>query len=364
VQEDEPCCILYTSGTTGKPKGAVLTHFGIVTNCIGSEAALELRLQESMILSVPASHVTGLLLVILLAVRVSGKIVIQRQFKAAAFLELAQRERMTYAIMVPAMYNLCLLQPGFTAFDLSSWRVGAFGGAPMPEATIDALSQCVPSLALVNIYGATETTSPAVMMPPGDLRGRTEKVGKPLPYCDIRIMDEAGRELPSGVCGEIWIAGPIIIPYYWNRPDANAADFVGGYWKSGDLGAVDADGYLSLLDRKKDMINRGGFKIYSVEVENVLMRHDAVVEAAVVPCPCPVLGERVEAFAVVNADVNPAELRALCAGLLSDYKVPDHVEIVPGPLPRNANGKLLKGEMRQWAIDRCGRDNTEEAVQR
>lgn len=354
VDEDAACCILYTSGTTGKPKGAVLTHFGIVTNCMGSETALGLRLGESMLLSVPASHVTGLLLVILLAVRVSGKIVIQRQFKAAHFLELAQRERMSFAIMVPAMYNLCLLEPSFPSFDLSSWRVGAFGGAPMPETTIVALAKNIPSLALINIYGATETTSPAVMMPPADLRSRRDKVGKPLPYCDVLIMDEHGRELPPGAIGEIWIAGPVVIPHYLNRPDANSDDFVGGYWKSGDLGMLDDDGYLSLLDRKKDMINRGGFKIYSVEVENVLMGHKAVIEAAVVSRPCSVLGERTEAFVTVSDTVDTSELRALCAELLSDYKVPDHVTVVPGPLPRNANGKLLKTEIRGWAIDLFG----------
>lgn len=354
VDEDAACCILYTSGTTGKPKGAVLTHFGIVTNCIGSEAALGLRQGESMLLSVPASHVTGLLLVILLAVRVSGKIVIQRTFKAVRFLELAQRERMSFAIMVPTMYNLCLLEPSFSAFDLSSWRVGAFGGAPMPEATIDALAKSIPSLALVNIYGATETTSPAVMMPPEELKGRPGQVGKPLHYCDVLIMDDNGRELPRGRIGEMWLAGPVVVPHYWNRPDANTTDFIGGYWKSGDLGMVDADGYLRLLDRKKDMINRGGFKIYSVEVENVLMGHPAVTEAAVVPRPCPVLGERVEAFVTVNDEVDADALRALCTELLSDYKVPDHVTVVPEPLPRNANGKLLKTEMREWAIERFG----------
>jgi len=352
--EDAGCCLIYTSGTTGRPKGAVLTHFGLVANCMAAEQCLDLRDGEVSILAAPASHVTGLVLVLLLMVRVAGKTVFQRQFKAADFLRLAREEGLTYAIMVPAMYKLCLMEPGADRHTLSTWRVGAFGGAPMPEATIDALAQQLPGLSLVNIYGATETTAPSVMMPSQEIRSRTAQVGRPIPFCDIRIMDDEGREVPAGEAGEVWIAGPHIVPRYWNRPDADAQNFVGGYWRSGDIGAIDEDGYLSITDRKKDMINRGGFKIYSIEVENALMRHEAAVEAAVVPRPCPVLGERVVAFVVTRAPVEPQTLRALCATWLSDYKVPDNIEIVAGPLPRNANGKLMKAEMRQWAVERFG----------
>ncbi|WP_375196273.1 class I adenylate-forming enzyme family protein, partial [Sphingobium sp.] len=134
----------------------------------------------------------------------------------------------------------------------------------------------------------------------------------------------------------------------WNNEEATAANIVGGYWKSGDIGTMDADGYIRILDRKKDMINRGGFKIYSVEVENALMAHDAVAEAVAVGRPCPVLGERVEAFVVTREMVEGSALRTFCAERLSDYKVPDHVYIVEGPLPRNPNGKLLKNVVREW----------------
>ncbi|MDD3797948.1 MAG: class I adenylate-forming enzyme family protein, partial [Novosphingobium sp.] len=207
VDEDDPFCILYTSGTTGKPKGAVLTHFGVVTSCIGSADHLRLRDGDAMILSVPASHVTGVVLVLLLAVRIAGKVVSQRGFKARAFLELAERERMNYAIMVPAMYKLCLMEPGFAKFDLSSWRIGGYGGAPMPAATIEELAGACPQLTLVNIYGSTETTSPAVMMPLGEGRERLDVVGKALPYCQLIVVDEEGRQLPPGEQGEIWIGG-------------------------------------------------------------------------------------------------------------------------------------------------------------
>jgi long-chain acyl-CoA synthetase len=144
------------------------------------------------------------------------------------------------------------------------------------------------------------------------------------------------------------MAGPMVIPGYWNNPEATGGAFAGGYWKSGDLGAIDEEGYLQLFDRKKDMINRGGFKIYSVEVENLLMSHPAVVEAGVVGRPCPVLGERAEAFVVTTQDIAEAELRAYCSDRLSDYKVPDHIVRIEGALPRNANGNLQKSELRAW----------------
>ena len=351
VHEDDPFCILYTSGTTGRPKGAVLTHFGLMTNAIGAQNHLPLRDGDAMVLSVPASHVTGIELILLTAIRIAGKVVAQRGFKARTFLEIAERERMSYAIMVPAMYKLCLLDPDFARFDLGAWRVGAFGGAPMPAATIEELGKHCPQLSLINIYGATETSSPAVMMPLGEGARHLTAVGRALPYAQIIVVDDDGNQVPPGEQGEIWIAGPMTIPSYWNNADATAASFTGGYWRSGDIGTMDAEGYLSVLDRKKDMINRGGFKIYSVEVENMLMAHDAVTEAGVVGRPCDVLGERVIAFVVTRDAVETDALRAFCAANLSDYKVPDQVHIVEGPLPRNPNGKLLKTALRDWLAE-------------
>lgn len=348
VDEDDPFCILYTSGTTGRPKGAVLTHFGLITNMIGAQRHLQLGEGDTMILSVPASHVTGVALILLMALRIAGKVVAQRGFKARAFLELAERERMSFAIMVPAMYKLCLLDPDFAKFDLSAWRVGAFGGSPMPAATIEELAEHCPQLTLVNIYGSTETSSPAVMMPLGEGRDRLDVVGRPLPYVHLIVVDDDGRQVPPGEQGEIWIGGPMTIPHYWNNPEATVNGFTAGFWRSGDIGTMDEQGYIRVLDRKKDMINRGGFKIYSAEVENQLMAHDAVVEAAVVGKPCEVLGERVIAFVVAREAVTNEELRAFCADNLSDYKVPDQVHVVEGPLPRNPNGKVLKTTVREW----------------
>ena len=160
-------------------------------------------------------------------------------------------------------------------------------------------------------------------------------------------MDDDGREVPPGRTGEIWIGGPMVVPGYWHDPQATAENLSGGFWHSGDIGSLDADGYVRVVDRKKDMINRGGFKIYTIEVENALYAHPAVHECAVVAKPCPVLGERVHAFVALKAAGTTAgELTAFVAPRLSDYKVPESYTISTAPLPRNANGKLLKRALR------------------
>jgi O-succinylbenzoic acid--CoA ligase len=160
-------------------------------------------------------------------------------------------------------------------------------------------------------------------------------------------MDDEGHELPAGETGELWIGGPMVVPGYWNNPEATAASFTAGYWHSGDLGSKDAQGYVRVLDRKKDMLNRGGYKVYSVEVENALMAWPGMAEAAVVARPCPVLGERVHAFVYAPGQApDDAALRAHCAKHLADYKVPETLTWCDAPLPRNANGKLMKRVLR------------------
>lgn len=346
VDEDDPVCILYTSGTTGRPKGAVLTHFGVVTSCIGAVDAMGLADGEVAVLTVPLSHVTGIVLNLMTVLHVAGTIVLQRTFKAKQFIDIARIEAMTYSSLVPAMLVLCLREPGHAMSDLRSWRVCAFGGAPMPASVVAELAMSNPGLSLCNIYGATETTSPSVIMPAAEATNRRGHVGVPLPYCDLFILDEHGHEIKPGERGEIWIAGPHVVSRYWNNESADAAEFSGGFWRSGDIGAMDDDGFVQLHDRSKDVINRGGYKIYSVEVENALMAHPGVIEVAVVGRPCPVLGERVHAFVVLGADADADALRQWCAERLSDYKVPDRVEVMAGSLPRNANGKVLKRDLR------------------
>ena len=352
VREEDTAIILYTSGTTGKPKGAMLSHLNVVHSTIHFTRCMQLRPGDRSLLAVPAAHVTGTVAILLTTVYCGGATIMLRTFKARDFLELAARERMSFTCMVPAMYVLCLMDPEFDRFDLRPWRVGSFGGAPMPEAAIATLAQKLPHLLLSNAYGATETTSPTTMMPLGENAAHPDSVGQVVPCGEVRVVDGDGRDVAPGAPGEIWIRGPMVVKGYWNKPDANEAGFTDGFWHSGDIGSLDADGFVRIFDRLKDMINRGGYKIFSAEVENALAYHPGVAECAVVGRPDPVLGERVCAFVLPRGDgVSADEVRRFCAERMADYKVPELVTLVQEPLPRNANGKVQKALLRQWALD-------------
>ena len=337
VEEEDTAIILYTSGTTGRPKGAMLTHFNIVHSLLHFQHCMRLGPADRTMLAVPASHVTGVVALMLTAWNAHGAAVVMPEFKARDYLDLAARERITYTILVPAMYKLCLLEPDFARYDLSAWRAGGYGGAPMPAATIAELASKCPGLGLMNAYGATETTSPATIMPAAYTATHADSVGLTVPCGDIVVAES----------GELWIRGPMVVPGYWGNAEATAQSFTDGYWRSGDVGSKDADGFVRVFDRLKDMINRGGYKVYSVEVESVLSHHPAVLESAIIGRPCPVLGERVHAFVSLRGAADEAELRRFCAERLADYKVPETFTLMAEPLPRNANGKLLKRTLRE-----------------
>jgi long-chain acyl-CoA synthetase len=349
VGEEDIAIILYTSGTTGRPKGAQLTHLGIIHSALTFARCHGLIETDRGLVAVPMSHVTGLVGVALSTMIVGGCVVLMRQaYKTSDFLALASRERITYSILVPAIYTLCVMSPELAKHDLRAWRIGCFGGAPMPLATIEMLAEKLPYLELLNAYGATETTSPSTIMPRTQWRDHFDSVGITVPCGEIRVVDDDGVEVPRGTAGELWIAGPMVVPGYWQRPDANRTEFVDGFWRSGDIGSMDANGFVRVFDRKKDMINRGGFKIFSAEVENVLCRLEGVLECAIIGRDDPVLGQRVHAIVVVSDDnaLAAETVRRFCTERLADYKVPETVAFRTVPLPRNANGKVLKSELR------------------
>ena len=356
VDEEDCAVLLYTSGTTGKPKAAMLTHLSIAHSALHYRLTMGLTESDRVLSCVPLSHVTGLVAMIAATVASGGTLLILRTFKAERFMALAEQERMTYTLMVPAMYNLCAMRPEFSQCDLSSWRIGGYGGAPMPPSLIARLAQMLPSLALVNVYGATETTSPATMMVADANGRRNDSVGQAVVCGHVLVMDETGAEVPRGSAGELWIGGPMVACGYWADEAATAREFTAGYWHSGDIGSIDEQGFVRVFDRKKDMINRGGYKIYAVEVESVLVSHPSVTEAAVVAKPCEVLGERVHAFVVqtdADAAIDAEALKAFCAAQLADYKVPESFTLLQDALPRNANGKILKRSLREslWTDD-------------
>ncbi|MGF7174071.1 class I adenylate-forming enzyme family protein [Azospirillum doebereinerae] len=349
--EEDTAVILYTSGTTGKPKGALLAHVNIIHSAMHFEECWRFRDGERAVLAVPASHVTGLVAVVLAMVRVAGCVILMPAFDVNGFLALASRERMTNTVLVPAMYNLALLRGDFTRHDLSSWRIGGFGGAPMPEATVEAMAERLPALHLLNAYGSTECATIIAVVPVGHTRACLDAVGMCVPCGDLRVVDEDGRECPPGATGEVWIRGPMTIRGYWNREDATRDSFVDGYWRSGDIGSVDAQGYVRLFDRKGDVINRGGYKIYSVELENALARHPEVVEVAAVAHPDPVMGEKIHVFVIAKSAALTAEdVKAFCRAAVAEYKVPDHVTLLEDALPRNANGKVTKRVLRDRVL--------------
>jgi long-chain acyl-CoA synthetase len=348
--EDELAVLMYTSGTTGQPKGAMVSHLNIVHSVMHLTQAMGLGAAERTVVAVPLSHVTGLVAQLYTLLHCGGCLVLMAQFKAADFVQLAAQERMSCVIMVPAMYNLCLLLPDLPVQRLSNWRIGAYGGASMPTATIAGLAERLPGLVLMNAYGATETCSPATIMPRGETDSHRDSVGRAVRCGELCVMDDAGREVPRGQAGEIWIAGPMVVSGYWQNADATASEFRGGYWRSGDIGSIDADGYVRILDRKKDVIIRGGYKVFCVVVESALAEHPQVVEAALVGVPCAVLGERVHAHVCVRSlddSTHAQALQSFCAARVADYAVPETWTIGTEPLPRNLNGKIVKRELRQ-----------------
>lgn len=354
LSEEDTAVILYTSGTTGRPKGARLTHLGIIHSALTLARCHGLTEKDRGLVAVPLSHVTGVVAVSLATMIVGGCVVLmRREYKTEHFLELASRERITYSVVVPAIYTLCATYPTLDTFDLSAWRIGCFGGAPMPVSTIEMLASKIPHLELLNAYGATETTSPTTIMPRGSWREHVDSVGQVVPCGEVKVVDEHGNRTLPGTPGELWIAGAMVVPGYWERPDANTSEFVDGFWRSGDIGSVDADGFVRVFDRRKDMINRGGFKIFSAEVENLLSGLAGVMECAIIGRPDPVLGERVHAFVVVQPgfSLTSEEVRQYCAARLADYKVPETVTIGREALPRNANGKIQKTILRQRATE-------------
>ncbi len=347
VGEDDTAFIMYTSGTTGRPKGAEGTHGGIINGAVSFERCLGLRDDERSLVAVPLFHVTGLIAQFLTMAHVGGTTVIMPAFDARQALRLLDAERITHLVAAPTVYVLMMAQPDARAAGRTV-RVVAYGGAPMPSDTVRALRAWLPRARLHNAYGLTETCSPATILPDADALRKVSTVGRPIPTAEVRTVEPAsGRECGPDEVGELLIRGPMVVPGYWADPEATARAIEDGWLRTGDLARIDPEGYVTIVDRLKDMINRGGEKIYCVEVEEVLCGHPAVLEAAVVGVPDPVYGEAVRACVVPRpgAALDAAEVRAWAAERLAKFKVPREV-LVLDALPRNPNGKVLKPLLR------------------
>ncbi|NJD63009.1 MAG: long-chain fatty acid--CoA ligase [Deltaproteobacteria bacterium] len=347
---DDVASLLYTSGTTGFPKGAMITHANILFNVASCRATLGYREDDVGLITLPLFHVTGLHSQLVALLACGGTVVLQREYETRRMLELIARHRATALFLVPAIYKLLTIRPDLHEFDLSAVRIAAYGGAPMDPETIRALNRVLPA-ELHNCYGLTECSSLGTVLPSALALSRAGSVGFPVPGMEAQVRSPGGEVLPADRAGELFLRGPNIVKGYFGDPAKTQAALGDGWLRTGDIARIDAEGLGYILDRAKDMINRGGEKVYGLEVENVLYAFPGMAEAAVFGIPHPIFGE-VPAAAVVpmpGAALDPEKIREHCRSRLADYKVPVEVRIV-GQLPRNPGGKVLKQELKGiWA---------------
>lgn len=342
--------LFYTSGTTGHPKGVPTTHEAFVTNtengirCLDQPRDIGEELRT--LISVPLFHVTGCNTQLLPALRLGGAAVIMPTLNLDELVATLTAERISVMVTVPAIYALLLRHKDFAAADVSGVRWVGYGGAPIAPTLVQSVKKAFPQAAVSNGYGMTETASLMTMLPDDEAIEHADSVGYAVPSVDLGVIpSETGR-----LVGELVTRGANITAGYWNRPEATASTIVDGWLHTGDVVRVDDAGRVHIIDRLKDIINRGGENISSVEVEAALLAAPSVADACVLAVPDDVMGEKVGAVLVGEQVDVPAVLEH-CREQLADYKVPQYVSVVTTPLPRNAGGKLLKAKLReqvQW----------------
>jgi fatty-acyl-CoA synthase len=343
VGGEDTVLLMYTSGTTGRPKGVMLTH----ENCffqVVNGWALGIGPDVVSLVVLPLFHVGGLGGSVTPILAVGGTAVLVPRFDPAEVLRLVEAHGVHGIMGVPTVHQMLIEHPDFETRDLSSLGVLISGGAPLPEALMQAFH--ARGLEMRQGYGLTEASPGVTGMGPGDARRKPASVGRPCLYTDVKIVDDQGREVPTGEVGELICRGPNVMKGYWNRPDATAEVLVDGWLHTGDLARFDGDGYVTIAGRKKEMIISGGENVYPGEVEQILTNHPDVALAAVVGRPDPRWGEVPVAFVIPQPGrtPEPADLVAYAAGRLAKYKVPQELHVAPA-LPMNAAGKILKNEL-------------------
>ena len=341
--------IQYTSGTTGAPKGAELTHGNLVWNCELMRLWLGQGPEDVVFGVVPWFHITGMEVQLNMMAYTGSTFVALGRFDLDTALRAIQDHRCTMTTLIATINVAIVNSPKTPEYDLSSLRLCLSGGSPVP-AEIARRWEAITGHQLVEGYGLTETTAPTHCNPPH--RPRYGTVGLPFPFTDVRIvsLEDGVTELPVGASGEIVVRGPMVLKGYWQRPDATAEALRDGWFHTGDVGRVDAEGYFTIEERKKDMIKASGYSVFPAEVEAIMYRHPAVAEVGVVGVPDPYRGEDVLAFVVrkPGARASESELVAWCREAMAVYKAPRAVRFVPA-LPKTASGKILKRELREQA---------------
>ena len=346
VSLDDPGLIMYTSGTTGRAKGATLTHGNITWNAINVVVDADFRADEVALVVAPLFHTAALNMLCLPTMLKGGAVLIEPAFDPARVLELIARYRVTSMFGVPAIYDAMAAAPGWAAADTSSLRMLMCGGAPVPDATIRRYTGR--GLTFIQGYGMTETAPGALLLDAEHARSKAGSAGVPHFFTDVRVARPDGVQAGPGERGEILVAGPNVMRGYWGQPEATAAVLTGGWLRSGDVGTTDEDGYVSVVDRIKDVIISGGENIYPAEVENALLSHPAVADCGVIGVPDGRWGEVGRAVVVLRGgeNVSEADLLDFLDGRLARYKIPKSVHFTSG-LPRTATGKILKKQLRE-----------------
>ena len=358
ARREDVAAIFYTSGTTGFPKGAMHTHENVLSNVETAFRVVgiprDIGGDFRTLVVVPLFHVTGCHSQALPALRAGGAAVLDSGFDGPRMIKTLREERITACTAVPAIYYYILNHPGLRAADVATVRWATYGGAPIAPVLVRQIMERFPNAQVGNGFGLTESTSIATLLPHDWAAGHADSVGFAAPHADVAIGPAgpagpgAGVDPGTGV-GEILIRGQGICAGYWGKPEATAETFIDHWLHTGDMGQVDADGLVYVLDRIKDMINRGGENVYCVEVENGLVGAPGVGEVAVVGVPDPMMGEKVGAVIVPlpGASVDPAIVLAWAREHLADFKVPQYIAVRAQPLPRNPNGKVLKAGLRE-----------------
>ncbi len=349
---DDLAAIFYTSGTTGFPKGAMTSHANFTTNNESCFRVLSVERSElpslSTLVSVPLFHVTGCNSQLLPMLEWGGRVeILASPLDLDGFFEAVGEHGVNQLVSVPAIYHAVIRHPAFAELDVSGVRWVSYGGAPISETLVHAIQDAFPNARVGNGFGLTETSSLSTFLPHEEAAAHADSVGFAVPVVDLAIDRSEAAEDEAGV-GELLVRGPNVVSGYWQRPEASAETFVDGWLHTGDLARIDDDGLLYIVDRKKDMINRGGENVYCIEVENALASAPGVGEAAAVGVPDEMMGEKVAAAIVPASGVtlDVAAVLAHCREHLADFKVPQYVAVLDEPLPRNPGGKVLKAKLR------------------
>ncbi len=347
---DDIAVICYTSGTTGRSKGAMLTHRNFLANCeqFGHLERLAYGEDDVLLLVLPLFHIFAMNVGMNATLRLGGTIVLVPRFEPVPVLEQIQRHRATVFLGAPPMYVAWVNTPELGNYDLSSLRVVVSGAAALPMEVLQRFEQ-ITGIQIQEGYGLTET-APVTHSNAAGPRIKPGTIGPAIPGVEAKLFDEEDREVGPGQEGEIVVRGENVMAGYWRKPEDTAEALRGGWFHTGDIATVDEEGYYTIVDRKKDMINAGGFKVWPREVEEVLYKHPAVQEAAVVPVPDPYAGERPLAYVALKAgqQATAEELIQYCRGELASFKAPTRVEFRP-ELPKLPTGKVLRRVLREEA---------------